>query len=165
MLIQYNLLLLLVVILYILIVFLCAKLWKKRSNDSVTGVLAGLLIGALVSFLLIILPQHIYVVTDYNEWQHYRSLGASSYTLKDGQQTFLSGSSVDGVLINESSQTLVLEEVAYGIAFTETFDIEPNAIYKLNQSYIDYLFADSPPDEISTQSEEPIIHLWLKIKN
>jgi len=165
MLIQHNLLLLLIFILYILIIFLCAKIWKKRTQDPVTGAVTGFLFGALICVLLSFFPQHIYVVTDYNEWQHYRSFGASNYTLKNEQQIALSGSRVDGILINESNQILELQEVAYGIAFTETFDIAPYEVHKLNQSYINYFFADSPPDEISTQSEEPVIHLWLTIKD
>lgn len=146
-------------------IFLFAKIWSKRNKEAAMGGVTGMLIGFVLVFLLIMLRQHVYVVHGPNDYTHYVAYGPSSYTTNNGKQIALSGSILNGMVINESQQRLVLEEVVYGIAFAEAFDIEPNTEYEFNESYINYLFADTPPEEISSQSEDPVIHLWLHLKD
>lgn len=161
MLISLPLSVLLIVVSYVLIIVLFTKLWKK---EPITGTLVGMFLGAAVVFLMIMVRQHVYVVHGISNYTHYVSYGSSSYTSFNGEKTKLSGAVSDAIVINDSDDQLLLEEVVYGMgSFPKTIEIAPRSTHSVGVDYIDFFFKETPPsDEVSGKYSDVVVKLWLK---
>ncbi len=146
------------------VIILFAWLWKKMKKKPVAGGTIGFFVGMILAAFLFVTPTKVYVVTGNKEMSKYISVGGGSYTLKNGTKVDINAPMANCTLINDSDEDVVLEHVIYGFGFQEDDLIESGQALLIDDSYIDYFFDETPPDEIETTGSGTFtVCLWLRM--
>lgn len=161
-------------IVYTIIVVLLtiATLWgvswfvRKKLKNSQSFVIGIFLAGIVFVGLMFGIGQ-LYIVDEMNEVKTYRVFGTFSYDLADGNEITRTYDPDSVMIINNSFNTLLLEEIIYTNssnsgksdvipieAWTcQSFSLPGNKIY--------YFFDDEIDQSISERGNKPVSRFWL----
>jgi len=165
MLIKFWLGILLAIGVAILVIILFAKLFKLMKKTAAAGGIIGFFVGVTLFILYFIIPSRTYVVSGEAEFDHYVVFGSPEYEMSDGQKITIDIPSGYCLVINDTEDRIMIEEVIYG---GYGFSPSPNEISGMTADYvetgaIDHFFDDVPPDEISVSNDsDEISRFWLR---
>ena len=152
----------LIIIIALAIIAVLAWLWKKMKKNPVAGGTIGFFIAVVVATGFFVIPSRAYVVTGNKQYSHYLVYSTSEYTTKNGNKIPIDTPQTKCTLINDTDQSLVIEEVIYGFGFPDNIVVEPHTHIVLDHSKIDYFFDEEPPNSIETKSSGSVSRLWLR---
>ena len=140
---------------------------KSLKAGQKAGTIVGLIAGALGGIMIVMMAGRAIVVTGDQKAGTYLVYGSPTYEFSNGYKLKLSMKSLEGYVLNDTDQELVLEKIIYTSSYSveDYYDvlIEPMSITKMPGTSVHYFFNDSPPDEIETsQSSGDVSKYWLR---
>ncbi len=161
-------------ILYTILVVLLtiATLWgvswfvRKKLKNSQSFVIGFFLAGVVFVGLMFGIGR-LYIIDGENEVQTYRVFGTFSYALADGNEITRTYDPDSVMIINNSFNTLVLEEIIYtlsgGAGSSEVIPIEAWTCqsFSLPGNRIYYFFDDEIDQSVSERGNKPVSRFWL----
>lgn len=165
MLINNTLYTILVILLTALVLVGGTWLIRKKLKSSQSFVVAFFLAGVVFVGLLFGIGR-LYVVDKDENVDTYRAFGTFSFTLENGDEINTSCDSDSVMVINNSGDDFVLEEVIYSNSSGYgggLYVIEPWSCgsYDLPGNRIYYFFDDEVDESISTRSNKPVSRYWM----
>lgn len=140
---------------------------KSIKAGQKAGIITGSILGLIAGTMIIMMAGRAIVVTGENEAGTYLVYGSPTFEFSNGYKLKLSMKSLEGYVLNDTEQELVLEKIIYTSSYSveDYYDvlIEPMSITKMPGTSVHYFFNDSPPDEIETsQSSGSVSKYWLR---
>lgn len=147
------------------LVFLILKKLKVSPKGSV---ITGLIVGLVVGVIVIMSAGRIYVVHGIDDHKTMLVYGSPTYEFDNGYKLKLEMGSLEGYIINEMDEPLVLEEVIYTTSYyggSEAVHVlcHPKSITEMPGVGIDYYFDNEPPMEITmSENQSEASKYWLR---
>lgn len=158
--------LLLILLLGIAMIPLFAWIAKLMKKQAAGGGVIGFFLGFAIVVVLFVMSSSLYVGNGNDECTSYFVYGTPEYEMANGDKIKIEMESGELMVINDSQDTLVLEEVKYGSIFRGgTKWLEPGEVKTVEGGRIHYFFDNEPPDEINTKSDDgKEVRWWLRNK-
>lgn len=150
----------------IALMYILAKLTKKRKDNGAIGGLIGFFIGLGLFFTMIFGVSRVYIVTGDGEYEHYFVMFGPEYEMPNGEKGVLEMPYDYCFVINETDKPVIVEEIKYGgFSFGSSTKSVKAKNYEIIDSHkIFYFYDDKPPSEITTRgsSSDVVIRKWLR---
>ncbi len=149
----------------VLLMFLFVKLFKFLKKKGISGGIIGFFVGAAIVVVYIIIPARAYVVSGTDECDHFVVLGSPDFEMSNGQKISVNIPSGFCLVINDTEDRIMIEEVVYGgFGFSPSPDEISGMTADVVETHaIDHFFDDVPPDEISvSEGSDEISRFWLR---
>jgi hypothetical protein len=143
--------------------------WLLYKKLGKWGILIPILVAAFTWAASQMAATHLYIVEDCNQWSDYRVFGSLEYDLRNGKKVTIPYEPRKVVVLNNSENELVLEELIYG-AYMEGFSAEPEVswivpatfqTFELPKMQIDFFFDETIPEEIEEYGSGSKSKYWL----
>lgn len=139
---------------------------RKKLKNSQSFVIGFFLAGVFFVGLMFGIGR-LYIVDEENDVQTYRVFGTFSYALADGNEITRTYNPDSVMIINNSFNTLVLEEIIYtrignsGRNTVLLIDGWSCQSFSLPGNRIYYFFDDEIDESINEPGNEPVSRYWL----
>lgn len=143
---------------------------RKKLKNSQSFVI-GLFLAGVVFVGLIFGIGRLYIVDAENNVQTYRAFGTFTFEMADGSEITKTYNSDSVMIINNSFNTLVLEELIYtlsgGAGSSEVIPIESFSCqsFSLPGNRIYYFFDEEIDRSVSESGSKPVSRFWLHGSN
>ena len=145
-------------LLFTLTFLLLGRRGPKKARNIAIGVFVALVALVVVSFMV----RQVYIIGEGESITHLRALGQPSYTMTNGTTVPVKLGAGQCLIVNDSQEDYVVEEVIYGIGvFPGRYPVPAGESYVAERLQIDYFFGDEQPEEITSGGSNTVIHLWL----
>lgn len=167
MIIKFTLGIILSIAIGLAIMALLILITKKKAGKGAIGGLIGFFLAFAIFLLALLVPKRLYVVNGENQYNHYMIWGTPDYALPDGQSISVDMPYDNCLVVNESEETVVIEEIKYGgYGFSgDTEQIAPGKFKMIGVHKVSYFFSDDePPEEITVNDgTEEEVRIWLRM--
>jgi|GEM_PF-6135553 len=145
----------------VLIFFLCKKVFKWKS---ITSGFWALFLAMFPFTAVVMINGRVCIVNQNKQVTTYMVLGTSDYTMSNGEVIPINPPFQKCLVVNDSQEDLVLEEVVYGDMDAETTDelIPSMETLVFDGTGIEYAFEQRPPLIISSKKSGVITRYWIR---
>jgi len=150
-----------IIVLYILIIYGMAMLWKKFNKKPVAGGTIGFFVGLIPIMILFMIPKEVCVVNGEQDYSVYWAYGSATYEKQNGESIKLGCKMTESIFINDSKDSYMIEEVIYGFGPSNNITVKPMSHFLMDGG-IDYFFDDEPPMQIEVEAGKYASRYWLR---
>lgn len=142
---------------------------KSIKAGQKAGIITGSILGIIGGMMIVMMAGRAIVVSGDKEAGTFLVYGSPTYEFSNGYKLKLTMGSLEGYVLNDTDQELVLEKIVYTTSYftDEYLDvlIKPMSITKMPGTSVHYYFDDVPPDEIETSnSSGDVKKYWLRTR-